>query len=128
MTLLFDGERAFFAERTSRTAEGLTLCLPKDSVLLCNGVRLSPASDSLHIPRSALYPGENTLALKKNGHLYPCEWLIYDGATVVPCGMQTEAIIATQCKQIASLASKVNTLSDRLAACEDKLSAGLLFS
>ena len=128
MTLLFDGERAFFEERTARAAEGLSLSLPADSSLLCNGVRLSPASDSLHIPRAALYPGENTLTLKKDEHLYPCEGLIYDGETVTPCGMPTEAIIATQCKKIASLASKVDALSARLAVCESKLSAGLLFS
>ena len=65
MTLLFDGNRAFFEERTPRDVKNLWIKLPKDSVLICNGIRLTPEADTVHIHIGALYPGENVLILKK---------------------------------------------------------------
>ena len=127
MTLYFDGSTAFFAERTSLPAHALTVALPEGATLFVGGVRLKTAEGRAHLPKALLTMGENVLALAVGERLYPVEPLYFDGETVTPAGLPTEALLLTGHKRALALEKTVEALRLRIEALERAQTAHTLF-
>ena len=128
MTLLFDGENAFFAERTPASPHALVLHLPEKSSLFLNGICFFPKDNDIKIPQGVLHLGKNVLALRIENRLFPTESLYYDGKTVLPDGLPRDAMLLKQHKRADSLEQSIASLEARIAHLEQKSIAHTLFS
>lgn len=127
LTLLLAGEHAFFAERAPVRAAAVSLRPPEGGVLLLSGVRLPVKGEETLLPEALLHTGENRLSLLLDGACVPVEPLLYDGETVAPAGLPTEALLLSQHAQIARMQKSLAALSARVAALEEKSRAHTLF-
>ena len=128
MTLYFDGETAFFKTRGKNKVQNLFISVESGEALLCNGVRYPAVQGVVYLPRVALRHGENTLALLKDKHLFPCESLMLEGDTVFPCAMPTESILLHLWERVLSQEKTISSLTKRLSAAEARLAPRHLFS
>ena len=128
MTLLFDGQNAFFKERGKTFAKSLIIHLPKEHSLFFNGICYFPQEETVHLPTDATRKGENTLSLRMGNRIYPTEGLHFDGEAFSPAGLSTESLLLRQNEQLSSLAEKLSKLSSRLELLEQKATAHTLFS
>lgn len=127
MTLYFDGEVAFFAERTPVPAHALTVSLPKDATLFVGGVRTEAREGAARVPRALLTQGENALSLAVGERLYPVEHLYFDGETVTPAGLPAEALLLSAHKRTVALWEAVEALRGRVETLERAQTAHTLF-
>ena len=128
MTLLFDGKYAFFAERNGARVSSLRVKIPANSALFLDGMRLTEtALGEVSLPKALLRAGENALSLLLDGRIYPVEGLRFDGETVTPVGLSTEALLIGQHAHISNLTKALADLSARVAALEEKSRAHTLF-
>jgi hypothetical protein len=128
MTLLFDGESAFFAEREGTLSHTLSIFLPDESALFCRGLCFYPKDGSVRLPRTILKQGKNTLSLRVGEKIFPCEGLLFDGDRVAPCGMPVEALLLRQHKRLLSANEALATLTARVEALEQAAKSRMLFS
>ncbi len=128
MTLLFDGEHAFFAERGGTLSHTLSLSLPDESALFCGGLCFYPKDGSVRLPRSILKKGKNTLSLRVGEKIFPCEGLFFDGERATPCGMPVEALLLRQHKRLLLANEALTTLTARVEALEQAARSRMLFS
>ena len=128
MTLLFDGENAFFAERAASSPRALVLHLPERASLFCNGICYFPENSCVKIPAHALRLGVNSLALRIDNRLFPTESLYFDGDGVTPQGFPSEAFLLKQHKTTKALEEALAALEARITDLEQKTAARRLFS
>ncbi|MBE6655973.1 MAG: hypothetical protein E7609_03750 [Ruminococcaceae bacterium] len=128
MTLLFDGQNAFFAERGKSFVKSLIIHLPKDGALFFNGICYFPEAESVHLPKEALRIGDNRLALRIGNRIFPTESLRFDGECFTPTGLSAEALLLRQNELLSSLEERLAHLSDRVAHLEQQSTARTLFS
>ena len=128
MTLLFDGQNAFFAERGKSFSTNLVIHLPDGCSLFFNGVCYTPKENSVLFPQDSIRMGQNALALRMGNRIFPTEGLIFDGEAFIPAGLATDALLLQQHALIASLTDKLSYLSKRLESLEKKSAARTLFS
>ncbi len=128
MTLLFDGQNAFFAERGKTFAKSLIIHLPRGSTLFFNGTCYFPEAETVHLPKGALRVGENRLALRTGNRIFPTESLHFDGESFTPTGLSAEALLLRQNELLSSLGEQLAHLSERVERLEQKSAARTLFS
>ena len=128
MTLLFDGENAFFSERERILCKSLVIHLPKNSALFFNGICHFPTDETVHLPPTAVRRGENRLALRIENRIYPSEGLFYDGEGFSPMGLAAEPLLLRQNERISSLEGSLAKLEARIAGIEKKTASRMLFS
>ena len=128
MTLLFDGENAFFAERAASSPRALVLHLPERASLFCNGICYFPENGSVKIPPHALRLGVNSLSLRMDNRLFRTESLYFDGEDVTPQGFPSEAFLLRQHKRMTALEDAFAALETRITDLEQKTAARTLFS
>ena len=128
MTLLFDGQNAFFSERGKTFAKSLIIHLPKGCALFFNGICYFPEKETVHLPKEALRVGENRLALRAGNRIFPTESLQFDGESFTPAGLSTEALLLRQNELLSSLEERIAVLCDRVAYLEQKATVRTLFS
>ena len=128
MTLLFDGQNAFFSERTPIRIKSLVIHLPKDASLFFNGICYFPTEETVHLPPCAVREGENHLALRINNRIFPTEGLYSDGESISPMGVRAEQLLLRQNERIAALEKALLLLEGRTAGLEKKATARMLFS
>ena len=127
LSLLFDGEHAFFAERGEARAASVAIRPPEGGTLLLSGVRLPVKGEVALLPEGLLTVGENRLSLLLDGACIPVEPLLYERGRVRPVGLPTEAIILSQHARITHLQASLAALAARVAALEEKSRAHTLF-
>lgn len=128
MTLLFDGQNAFFAERGKTFEKRLVIHVPQDAALFLGNTCYSPQGDTVELPLRALRHGTNTLSLRIGNRLFPTEGLVFDGESITPAGLSSEALLLRQREMLSSLAEKVALLTRRVEELEQKSTARMLFS
>ena len=96
MTLLFDGQNAFFKERGKTFGKSLVIHLPKEHALFFNGICYFPQENAVHLPSHAVRKGENHLALRAGNRIFPTESLLFDGEAFSPVGLSAEALLLRQ--------------------------------
>lgn len=128
MTLLFDGQNAFFKERGKTVSKGLIIHLPKEHSLFFNGICYFPEESTVYLPPHAIRTGENRLALRMGNRIFPTESLLFDGDAISPMGLSTEALLLRQNEQLSLLADKLTQLLCRVEHLEQKSAARTLFS
>ena len=128
MTLLFDGQSAFFKERGKTFAKSLVIHLPDEHALFFNGICYFPQNGAVHLPFHAVRKGENHLALRMNNRIFPTENLLFDGAAFAPAGLPTEQMLLRQTEELASVKDTLASLGKRLERLEAKAVARTLFS
>lgn len=128
MTLLFDGQNAFFKERGKTHAKSLIIHIPAEHALFFNGECYFPQEGAVHLPFHAIRKGENHLALRMNNRIFPTEGLLFDGNDFAPAGLSADLLLLRQNEQLASLAERLSQLSRRLEQLEQKSIARTLFS
>ena len=128
MTLLFDGQNAFFKERGRCSSHSVVIHLPEGGSLFLHGILHATEGDALHFPLDAFRVGENRLALRLGDRIYPTEGLFFDGDALVPAGLPVEGMLLTQNELVRKLTETVACLEDRIAALEKKSNARKLFS
>lgn len=128
MTLLFDGQNAFFKERGKTFAKSLIIHLPKEHTLFFNGICYFPEENTVHLPSHAIRKGENRLALRAGNRIFPTESLLFDGEAFSPVGLSAEALLLRQNEQISSLTDKLAALTCRVERLEQRAAARMLFS
>ena len=128
MTLLFDGENAFFKERGKTAVKSLAIHLPKDCSLFFNGVCYFPQEGAVHLPFHAVRKGENRLSLRIGNRIFPTESLLFDGEGFAPTGLPCEQMLLRQKEQLASIEERLASLGERLEHLEQRAVARTLFS
>lgn len=128
MTLLFDGQNAFFAERGRSFSSDLIIHLPAGSTLFFNGICYTPKDNSVLIPHSTVRQGENTLSLRMGNRLFPTEGVLFDGKAFTPAGISAEALLLRQHALIDSITERLFLLDERVSQLEKKAAARTLFS
>lgn len=128
MTLLFDGQNAFFKERGRTLGKSLIIHLPEEHSLFFNGICYFPQGGTVHLPCHAVKRGENSLALRMNNRIFPTENLLFDGEAFTPAGLSTEAVLLRQNEQLAALKESLSLLACRLERLEQRAQARTLFS
>ena len=128
MTLLFDGQNAFFKERGKTFGKSLVIHLPKEHALFFNGICYFPQENAVHLPSHAVRKGENHLALRAGTRIFPTESLLFDGEAFSPVGLSAEALLLRQNEQISSLTDKLSALTCRIERLEQRAAARMLFS
>lgn len=128
MNLLFDGENAFFAERTATSADNLVLHLPKGASIFFNGICYFPKNRVVKLPAHVLCRGVNALSLRIENRLFPTESLDFDGEQVSPHGLSYDSMLLTQHQRCARIEDTLASLRARITALEEKNAARMLFS
>ena len=128
MTLLFDGENAFFAERERCFARPLLLTLPAGYDLMCNGKHLHARQNRVTLPHSALVRGENRLALRAANRIIPAESLFFDGTSTLPVGLPADALLVREHLALCELKETVHALRERIASLEKAAESRRLFT
>ena len=128
MTILFDGQNAFFAERGKTHAKSLVIHVPRNGALFFNGVCYFPESGRVHVPPEVLRRGENRLSLRMGNRIFPTEGSLYDGEGFSPLGLKAEPLLLRQNERISSLEKDLALLEERVARLEEKSTARMLFS
>ena len=128
MTLLFDGQNAFFAERGKTLAKSLIIHLPEGCSLFFNGTCFFPQNTEVHLPTHAIRKGENRLALRKDNRIFSTESLLFDGNSFTPAGFCAEALILSQNELISDCAMRIAQLAQRIEQLEQRHAARMLFS
>lgn len=128
MTLLFDGQNAFFAERGKTFVKALSLRIPENAALFLNDACHFPENGTVQLPLTALRHGTNALALRIGNRIFPTESLVFDGESLTPAGLSSEALLLRQNEMLSSLAEKITLLSRRVEKLEQKNTARMLFS
>lgn len=126
MTLLFDGKRLLFEERSGCLCRALSLHLPFDGVLQLNGSqRFASKGKVIRIPLRHFKEGCNTLLLRVDRRAYPVEGLCRTGETLCPTGFPCEDTAVALLGRLEALEALVAELTARL---EEQELPTMLFS
>lgn len=128
MTLLFDGQNAFFAERGKTFAKRLVIHVPKDAALFVGNVCYFPQDGNVELPLSSLRHGTTPLALRFGNRIFPTESLFFDGEALSPAGLSTEALLLRQNERLTTLSDQLALLAGRVEQLERQNTARMLFS
>lgn len=123
--LLTDGERYFFSPRAPILAEALSIRIPADALLLCDGVRHIP-DERGNVPLSAAEhaPGEHALAVWRASRIYPCEGYRVENGRLTPAGWDIAATVCTLVERADAAFRENAALREELAALRKKCAGG----
>lgn len=123
--LLTDGERYFFSPRATPPAEAVSVRVPENALLLCDGIRHVPdGQGEVLLSAAELSEGEHALSVWRASRVYPCEGYRVEGGRFTPAGWDIAATVCALTGRVDAAEKENAALRRELAALREKTAGG----